>query len=104
MVADPNPVNFGQSLTITANLSDSSRGGSIIASTEYSLDDGSTWSSMSASDGTFDEVLAGGPVTNGPGGRERPAQVGVIAGDDIARGAVSPEAERILEAAAAGSE
>jgi hypothetical protein len=56
VIANPNPVNFGQSLTISANLSDSSRGGSTITSAEYSLDGGTSWSPMSASDGAFNEV------------------------------------------------
>jgi hypothetical protein len=54
--AVPNPVAVGSNVDLTANVDDTNTGGSNIASAEYSLDGGSTWSPMSATDGTFDEV------------------------------------------------
>lgn len=52
--ANPSPV--GSSVDVTANVDDTGLGDSDIASAEYSLDGGTTWSPMAASDGTFDEV------------------------------------------------
>jgi parallel beta-helix repeat protein len=53
--ADPNPVAVNGIVTLTANVDDTTTGGSDIASAEYSLD-GGTWIEMDATDGTFDEV------------------------------------------------
>jgi len=46
----------GGTVDLTANVDEMNAGGSNIASAEYSLDGGLTWSPMSATDGTFDEV------------------------------------------------
>ena len=54
--ADPNPVQYGTPLTLTADVDDAATGGSTIASAEYTLDGGATWTAMAAADGTFDEV------------------------------------------------
>ena len=56
VVADPNPVCVNGSVLVTANVDDTTTGGSTIASAEYSLDDGATWFSMSAADESFDGV------------------------------------------------
>lgn len=53
--ADPNPVGFGKSVTLTALASDSLTGDSVITAAEYTYDDGVTWNPMSAADGVFDE-------------------------------------------------
>ncbi len=52
----PNPVTVGSSATVTATVDDTTTDGSTIASAEYSLDAGATWTAMSASDGAFDSV------------------------------------------------
>ena len=46
---------FGGSVALTANVDDTTEGGSTIASAEYNLD-GGNWTSMAAQDGTFDEA------------------------------------------------
>jgi hypothetical protein len=56
VLASPNPVAINGSVTVTANVDDSTTGSSNIASAEYSLDGGTTWAPMAASDGTFDEI------------------------------------------------
>ncbi|UCH59785.1 MAG: hypothetical protein JSV61_16440 [Anaerolineales bacterium] len=53
---DPNPVVVTQLVTVTATISDTYSGGSVINSAEYSLDSGQTWDAMQAEDGAFDEV------------------------------------------------
>lgn len=53
VVAPPNPVAVGGSVTLTANVDDSTTGGSNIASAEYRLDSGA-WTQMTASDSSFD--------------------------------------------------
>ena len=53
---EPNPVEFDQTLYVSATIDDSYYGGSIIASAQYSLDNGASWSSMSAADGNYDQV------------------------------------------------
>jgi len=54
--ANPNPVAVDSPVTVTANVDDTTTGGSNIASAEYSLDGGTTWSPMDAVDGTFNAV------------------------------------------------
>lgn len=56
VVATPNPVPMGGSVTLTAKVDDSTTGYSTITSAEYSIDGGVNWTSMSASDGTFDAI------------------------------------------------
>jgi hypothetical protein len=62
VVATPNPVKVGESVTVTASVDDSTTGGSNIASAEYSLD-GGAWTAMDAQDGAFDEVSEDVTVT-----------------------------------------
>jgi hypothetical protein len=57
VVANPNPVSVSQSFQLTANVDDTNTGGSVITSAEYTLDGGTTWVPMAATDGTFDEVV-----------------------------------------------
>jgi hypothetical protein len=56
VLASPNPAAINSPVTVTANVDDTTTGGSNIASAEYSLDDGGTWNPMAASDGVFDEI------------------------------------------------
>ena len=62
VVADPNPTNGATSVTLTADVSDSTTGNSNITAAEYFVDtvgaDGSG-TPMSASDGTFDSPTEG---------------------------------------------
>jgi Ca2+-binding RTX toxin-like protein len=53
---NPNAVFNGASgtMTVTANVDDSSAGGFFIKSAEFSVDHGAHWTAMSASDGAFD--------------------------------------------------
>ena len=53
----PNPAAVNGAVTLTADVDDQATGGSNIASSEYTLDGGTTWTAMSASDGLFDEVM-----------------------------------------------
>jgi len=53
---EPNPVEIDQTLYVSATIDDSYYGGSLIASAQYSLDNGANWSSMSAADGNYDQV------------------------------------------------
>jgi hypothetical protein len=62
VVADPNPASVDATILLTANVDDSTTGGSSIASAEYSLD-GSPWLPMAAQDGIFDEVTENVTVT-----------------------------------------
>jgi len=55
VAAVPNPVTTGGAVTLTADVDDSTTGGSHIQSAEYSFD-GGAWTAMSAGDGAFDEV------------------------------------------------
>jgi hypothetical protein len=57
VVADPNPapVDPPTDIHLTANIDDSTTGGSNIDSAEYKID-GGTWTDMSAVDTTFDEA------------------------------------------------
>jgi hypothetical protein len=52
-IVDPDPVDPGVQVTLTANLDDISTGNSILASAEYQLAGGS-WLPMAAGDGSFD--------------------------------------------------
>jgi hypothetical protein len=56
VLASPNPAAINSPVTVTANVDDTTTGGSNIASAEYSLDDGGPWNPMAASDGVFDEI------------------------------------------------
>ena len=56
VVAAPNPVMVSGSVTLTANVDDTTTGGSKIKSAEYSLDGGTNWLPMVAKDGAFDGV------------------------------------------------
>lgn len=53
VVADPNPAEVGTSVLVTADIDDSSMGGSIIVSASYTIDGGQPVA-MDASDGAFD--------------------------------------------------
>lgn len=53
---DPNPADEGAQVTLTASVDDTTTGNSTLTSAEYQVD-GSTWSPMQASDGTFDSPL-----------------------------------------------
>ena len=86
VVAAPNPVAVDTAIALTANVDDSTTGGSDIASAEYNIDGGS-FVAMSASDAAFDEVsedvTAGVPAFTEPGlhivcvhGTDAPGNVG----------------------------
>lgn len=68
VVASPNPAPVNGSVKVTADIDDTTTGGSNIGSAEYSLD-GVNWYLMSASDGAFDEASEGvtAPPFNAPG-------------------------------------
>ena len=55
VVADPNPAPVNTAIVLTANVNDSTTGGSNIASAKYNIDGGS-FVAMNAQDGGFDEV------------------------------------------------
>jgi hypothetical protein len=55
VIASPNPVAINTALVLTANVDDSTTGGSDIAAAEYAIASGASVA-MSAQDGTFDEV------------------------------------------------
>jgi len=55
-LGEPNPVDIDQPLYVSATVDDSYYGGSLIASAQYSLDNGANWSPMNAVDGRFDQV------------------------------------------------
>jgi len=55
VVADPNPAPVNTAIVLTANVDDSTTGGSNIASSEYNIDGGS-FLAMNAQDGGFDQV------------------------------------------------
>jgi WD40 repeat protein len=58
VTAVPNPVVYEADamITLTASVSDVSTSGSTIAGAEFSVDGGTTWFPMMATDGVFDEV------------------------------------------------
>ena len=58
VTADPNPVAVGSNVDLTANVDDTSTGGSNIASAEYSVDGGG-WVSLPAGGYKPDESLTG---------------------------------------------
>jgi hypothetical protein len=55
VLATANPAAVSTSVTLTADVSDVTTGGSDITSAEYSID-GGAWTAMSAVDGAFDEA------------------------------------------------
>jgi len=55
VLATPNPVSVGGTVTLSANVDDTDTGGSSIASAEYSVG-AAPWTAMAAQDGAFDEV------------------------------------------------
>jgi hypothetical protein len=71
VVASPNPAAVNSSVAVTANVDDTTTGGSNIASAAYSLDGGANWSLMTASDGAFndvnEDVTASFPASGTPG-------------------------------------
>jgi len=62
LLVTPNPVPINTAIVVTATIDDSLTGGSVIATVEYSTD-GTTWLSMTASDGAFDEISESATVT-----------------------------------------
>lgn len=52
----PNPAAVNTTVTVTANVDDTTTGGSNIQSAEFNVN-GGTWTMTSASDGTFDSVM-----------------------------------------------
>jgi hypothetical protein len=66
VVATPNSAGVGTAVALTATVDDTTTGGSNIASAEYSLDGGLTWSPMSAADGAFDEPAEDVGASVGP--------------------------------------
>ncbi|UCE00698.1 MAG: hypothetical protein JSV42_08300 [Chloroflexota bacterium] len=55
VLATPNPVPLGGSVTLTATIDDTTTGGSNIQSAEYQIGSGG-WTAMSAEDGAFDSA------------------------------------------------
>jgi hypothetical protein len=55
VLATPNPVSVGGTVTLSANVDDTDTGGSNIASAEYSVG-GGPWTALAAQDGAFDEA------------------------------------------------
>lgn len=55
VVPTPNPAAVGGPVDLSALVDDTDTGGSTIAAAEYTLD-GTNWTQMDASDGTFDDV------------------------------------------------
>lgn len=56
VVVAPPTVGSGGSVTVTANVDDTTTGGSLIKSAAFSLD-GGPWTPMAAADGAFDEMV-----------------------------------------------
>ena len=52
----PPTIGSGGSATVTANVDDTTTGGSLIESAEFSVD-GGPWTPMAAVDGAFDEMV-----------------------------------------------
>ena len=63
VIANPNPAAIDESVTLTANIDDSTTGGSAIASAEYSIN-GGTWVSMDAQDSSFDNATEDVEITD----------------------------------------
>jgi hypothetical protein len=61
--AEPEVVEVGSSFRVVATASDQATGGSSISAMEASVDGGTTWTAMAASDGTFDGVEEEARVT-----------------------------------------
>ncbi len=57
LMLDPNPALTGQSVTLSAVVSDQTTGGSLISGAEYSPDNGVNWQPLAAVDGDFDAVI-----------------------------------------------
>jgi len=66
LAANPSPASNAQPVTLTATISDVATGNSPVASAQYSLDGGTTWLPMAASDGAFDSPSEAVTVTFGP--------------------------------------
>jgi hypothetical protein len=61
--AEPEVVGVGGSFQVVATASDQATGGSSISTMEASVDGGTTWTAMAASDGTFDTAEEEARVT-----------------------------------------
>jgi type VI secretion system Hcp family effector len=70
LVSSPNAVPVGSPATLTATISDLLTGASAVAAAQYSLDGGTTWQPMTATDGAFDsaEEAVRGTITPLPAG------------------------------------
>lgn len=66
VTATPNPVATDTEVTLTATADNTVPSDTDIASAEYSLDGGSTWNAMTASDGGFDSLVEDVEATLGP--------------------------------------
>jgi hypothetical protein len=62
VAANPNPAAVGVASTLTANIDDTTTGGSVITSAEYQVN-GGAWQPMAPSDGMFDSVSEDVTVT-----------------------------------------
>jgi hypothetical protein len=88
VVATPNPVAIGTSITLTATIDDSTTGESIITNAEFNID-GGAYMTMAPSDGAFDETME--EVTaNIPAFSEAGLHTICIRGEDSA-GNVAPD-------------
>lgn len=56
LIIVPNPVAVNSPVNVSANINDTATGGSNISSAEYSMDNGTSWTALDASDGIFDEA------------------------------------------------
>jgi hypothetical protein len=55
----PNPAAINSPINVSANIDDSSTGGSIISYAEYSIDNGTSWTALDAADGIYNETKEG---------------------------------------------
>jgi len=62
VIVTPNPATVNTSVVVTATVDDTTTGGSIIQSAEYSLN-GGPWTAMNASDGAFSSITEGVTAT-----------------------------------------